>query len=208
MRIKLKNGYSRAIPPENNAKMICSTVATVAGMFFYGILLPYDWEQRFGLFAHPIRWVAHAVPAIGKLAAVSTIPELLIGFTGLAALVAPIYGLLLVWWAFFDCTQEQQIRLILKPPYYPLIIIIFYEIFALFCIYYFYINPFPVDSACGGHNWGNMVCARMLKSPFGLAFYGAIVTAGVGVIWGSALACFIRAIGLLVQEGDEDGNND
>ena len=208
MRLRLPIQYIRYLPRENLAKINYSLLGIMVGMFVYGLLLPNDWEQRFGFFAQPIIWAAQTVPSIGKFAAASTIPELINGFVGFAAYIPPLYAVYLIRWGFFDCSEENGVRLILKSPDHPLIIWIFLWMFSVFVLCYFYVMPFTVNSVCGGTTWGSRTCARMLTSPFSLVFNGSIATAVVGVFFAGSVGCIIRAFGLLIKGDDENGHND
>lgn len=208
MQLRLSIRHIRYLPRENLTKINRSLFGVMVGMFVYGLLLPDDWEQRFGIFAQPILWAAHTVPSIGKFAAASAIPELINGFVGFAVFIPPLYAIFLVKWAFFDCSQDNGIRLILKPPDYPLIIWIFFWMFSAFVLCWFYYMPFTVDSVCGGITWGNRVCARMLNKPFSLILYGSMLTPTLGGFVAMLFGCIIRAFGLLIQGDDENGHND
>ncbi len=207
MQLRIPIKYINYLPRKNLTRINYSFLAVMGGMFVYGLLLPTDWEQRFGIFAQPIIWATHFVPSIGKFAAASTIPELINGFLGLAAYISLLHGVYVFRWAFFDCSQGNGVRLILKSPNYSLIILIFLWVFAVFVLSVFYVMPFSVNSLCGGITWGSRTCASMLESPFSLILYGSMATAGLSAFSVGSVGCIVRTFGLLIQGDDEDGSN-
>lgn len=68
-------------------------IGGILAMMMYGLLLPTDWQERFGVLAQPIIWAAETVPSIAKMAHVSAIPELIQGFYGLGVYIVPLSGL-------------------------------------------------------------------------------------------------------------------
>ena len=60
-------------------------------LFLFGMLLPNDWRQKFGMLSTLISWVAGVIPSINKVAAISPISELVQGFFGAAFLFVLIF---------------------------------------------------------------------------------------------------------------------
>ena len=65
-------------------------------MFIYGLLLPQDWETKFGYLAEPIILMRKHIPSIDKLAQASTIPELVRGFLGMSVIVSIILSIFMI----------------------------------------------------------------------------------------------------------------
>lgn len=66
-------------------------------MLVFGLLLPTNWRELFGLLGLPIDWAAQTAPAIVKVASVSPIPELVSGFFGFAAWAVVCFAVMLAW---------------------------------------------------------------------------------------------------------------
>ncbi len=170
-------------------------------MFFYGMLLPANWEQKFGIFAKPIIFAAENVPSITKLTEISSVKELTRGYFGLGVYIVPLFSLLIV---FFCREFENRIihafhktsRSFLKTftiIYFiglPLIIFIFYL---------YYINPIFNGSLSGG-NRGELILIFMLKYRLMLSLLGSIYTVGLGILGWIAIAIIMGPIILLVKK--------
>lgn len=176
-------------------------IGGIASMFVYGLLLPNDWRQQFGLFAQPIIWAADTLPSIAKLATFSSMPELIRGFYGLGAYVVPLFGFLMV---VFCGALGARVRHAFSRPDWP-----FWKTFGflyillcptlLFCLWMFYIHPFPPDNITESYTWGSRIFFRTLHSRFSLAFYGSIVTIGFGTFFYGLTILFVGPITLLFQ---------
>ncbi len=173
-------------------------LTSMACMFVYGILIPADWKTFFGIFGEPISWASKVVPAIDKLARVSPIPELVLGFVGLSSLAVPILGLLT---ALKDPMRER-IRFAFSRPEWPFLKA-FGFIYLLGCpclvalLWAVYVLPINID-VTGGHTWGGQVLASLIAGRFALAFYGAILTGGLGLLVFFLLVYFIGPISLFL----------
>ena len=72
-------------------------------LFLYGLVLPEDWDQRFGIFAYPIRLAAQ-LPIIESFASAAAQPKGIVsGFLGLGLWLSPILGFYL-----FLCLYSRQ----------------------------------------------------------------------------------------------------
>ena len=76
---------------------------TALVFFLYGMVLPEDWDQRFGIFTWPIRFAAQ-LPIIESFATAASLPkEIVAGFLGLVPWLSPILGSCL-----FLCLYDRQ----------------------------------------------------------------------------------------------------
>lgn len=176
-------------------------LSTMACMFLYGIFLPVSWEDRFGPFGEFITWTALTVPAAVKLAEVSPIPELVSGFVGLGAWVAPAFALLFV----SKDPIGERVRFAFSRPGWPFLKT-FGFLYLLACpaimigIWVAYCMPITIDMT-GGFTWGGKLLVSMITDRFSLAFFGAIFTAGIGLLFWILIAYVVGPI-VLMLNGD------
>jgi hypothetical protein len=191
-----------------NKHMNQLVIGGIVGMFIYGLLLPTDWQQRFGLAALPIDWAVENVPSIAKMAEVSPIPELIKGFYGIGVYVSPLFGLLMV---SFCGALGARIRYAFSRPDQPFwktvsIIYLLCCPFILLCLWLYYINPTP-EGVLGGNTRGSRIFITMLKYRFNLALFGSVATIGFGVFVWMLIVALVGPIILFIK-GDKNGDND
>ena len=162
----------------------------ILAMIVYGLLLPMDWQARFGILAQPIAWAAHTAPSIATIANYSAFPELIKGFFGLGCYLVPLYGL----FAYIYCGYPKlSIRIAFTSglpgrPFWEKIVII-YLIFCPMIIFFLWIYYFYAPSGDLSRQtatWGGRIFLWTLESRFALAFFGSFLTVGI-----SMFVCYI-----------------
>ena len=141
--------YITFLPDRNEKRLSTSFLIVIVGMCIYGLVLPHDWEQRWGIIAQPILWAVQMIPSIEKFAVASSIPELVKGFTGFAALIIPCHTIYLFRWAFFHFSEKDNPQIILAYLDKSVFKNVLAFIFSAFIIYIFYYMPFSVSDLIG-----------------------------------------------------------
>ena len=99
-------------------------------MFIYGLLLPQDWETKFGYLAKPIILIRKYTPVIKNLAQASTIPEFIRGFLGMSVIVLIILSIFIIIHgtpaeriknAFYKKNWRERIEIFLWHTWYFLL---------------------------------------------------------------------------------------
>ena len=176
---------------EDNIKAIIDTsnkcteryiIITSILMFIYGLLLPQDWETKFGYLAEPIILIRKHIPSIDKLAQASTIPELVRGFLGMSVIVSIILSIFMI----IHGAPAERIKNAFYKKNWREIIESFFTGYLLsplllVLLWFFYEYPFGFDINKSPCNWGCNVIKAMLTSRYWLAFCGAILTGGIGI---------------------------
>lgn len=184
---------NRVKPPgleQANRRMNRLLVYSIGFMFLYGLVLPDDWRELFGIFSWPIDWAAHTVPSTVKAVSVSPIPKLVAGFFGMATWVIVAFVVSMVW----KDPLGERVRYAFNQPgkspwkmgaflyllFLPLDAMLIWAAFVL-----------PGRTYLGyGTNWAAQVFYSMISERFALAFYGSLITTGVGMF------IFLLAVGV------------
>ena len=90
-----ENNIKAIVDASNKRTGRCILTASI-WMFIYGLLLPQDWETKFGYLADPIILMRKYTPVIENLAQASTIPELVRGFLGMSVIVSIILSIFMI----------------------------------------------------------------------------------------------------------------
>lgn len=196
---------NRSKPPileQANQRMNRLIVYSIGFMFLYGLLLPDDWRKLFGILGWPIDWAARTVPSTVKAASVSSIPELVAGFFGMATWVMVAFVVAMIW----KDPLGERIRFAFSQPgkspwkMGAFLYLLFLPL-DVFFIWFVFVLPWHMHLV-HGTNWGAHVFNSMIDGRFALAFYGALVTGGVGMF------IFLLAVGVfgpfyLLRKGDK-----
>jgi|GEM_PF-4852970 len=181
----------------------CILTASI-GIFIYGLLLPQDWESKFGYLAEPIILMRKYTPVIENLAQASTIPELIRGFLGMSVIVSIILSIFMIIHGapaeriqntFYKKNWRERIEIFfmgyLVFPFVSFMVLwLFYEFsFDLAA------NYSPYDRICGITERSCNMTKALLTSRYWLAFCGAILTSGIGF---SISALFLFYFGPLI----------
>lgn len=196
---------NRSKPPileQANRRMNRLIVYSIGFMFLYGLLLPDDWRELFGTLGWPIDWAARTVPSTVKAASVSSIPELVAGFFGMATWAIVAFVAALIW---KDPLGERVRYAFNQPGKSPWKMGAFLYLLSLpllvFLVWFVFVLPWYMHLA-HGTNWGAQVFNSMINGRFALAFYGALVTGGVGMFI-FLLVVFVFGPFYLLRKGEK-----
>ena len=202
--MNIKEDNIKAIIDASNKRTDRDMIITSIGMFIYGLLLPQDWETKFGYLAEPIILIRKYTPVIENLAQASTIPELIRGFVGMSVIVSIILSIFIIIYsapaeriknAFYKKNWRERIEnffmgYLVFPFVFFMMLWILYEFsFDLAA------NYSPYDQICGITERSCNMTKALLTSRYWLAFYGAILTSGIGF---SISALFLFYFGPLI----------
>mgnify|MGYP000848690675 CR=1 FL=1 len=174
------------------------------GIFIYGLLLPQDWESKFGYLAEPIILMRKYTPVIENLAQASTIPELIRGVLGMSFIVSIILGIFMTIYsapaeriknAFYQKNWRERIEIFFMGYLaFPFILFMMSWLFYEFS-FDLAANYSPYDRICDITERSCNMTKALLTSRYWLAFYGAILTIGIGF---SISALFLFYFGPLI----------
>jgi hypothetical protein len=174
------------------------------GIFIYGLLLPQGWETKFGYLAEPIILMRKYTPVIENLAQASTIPELIRGVLGMSFIVSIILGIFMIIYsapaeriknAFYQKNWRERIEIFFMGYLaFPFILFMMSWLFYEFS-FDLAANYSPYDQICGITERSCNMTKDLLTSRYWLAFYGAILTIGIGF---SISALFLFYFGPLI----------
>ena len=179
-------------------------IITLIVMFIYGLLLPQDWETKFGYLAEPIILIRKYTPVIENLAQASTIPELIRGFVGMSVIVSIILSIFIIIYsapaeriqnAFYQKNWRERIE-----NFFTIYLVFPFVFFMMSWLFYEFsfdlaANYSPYDQICGITERSCNMTKALLTSRYWLAFYGAILTSGIGF---SISALFLFYFGPLI----------
>ena len=179
-------------------------IITSIVMFIYGLLLPQGWETKFGYLAEPIILMRKYTPVIENLAQASTIPELIRGVLGMSFIVSIILGIFMIIYsapaeriknAFYQKNWRERIEIFFMGYLaFPFILFMMSWLFYEFS-FDLAANYSPYDQICGITERSCNMTKDLLTSRYWLAFYGAILTIGIGF---SISALFLFYFGPLI----------
>ena len=177
-----ENNIKAIVDASNKRTGRCILTASI-WMFIYGLLLPQDWETKFGYLADPIILMRKYTPVIENLAQASTIPELVRGFLGMSVIISIILSIFMIIYgapaeriknAFYKKNWRERIENFFMG--YLAFPFVFFMMSWL--IYEFSFDWELNELPC---NWGCHVMNAMFTSRYWLAFCGAILTSGIGI---------------------------
>ena len=185
----------------------CILTASI-GIFIYGLLLPQDWESKFGYLAEPIILMRKYTPVIENLAQASTIPELIRGVLGMSFIVSIILSIFMIIYsapaeiiqnAFYQKNWRERIE-----NFFTIYLVFPFVFFMMLWLFYEFsfdlaANYSPYDQICGITERSCNMTKDLLTSRYWLAFYGTLLTIAAGtciftlfVIYFGPLILFIK----------------
>jgi hypothetical protein len=175
---------------------------TTGLMFAYGILLPAQWQDLFGIFAWPIQFAAQSAPATVKVSELSPIPDLVNGFFGLGSWVVIAFTLILV---SRDPIGERIRFAFSRSGKSPLKTFGFIYLLGvptcLLGLWVAFFMPISIDMT-GGVTWGSKLLVSMITSRLALAILGAIAVTGLGMLVYILVVAILGPI-VMVFQGDK-----
>lgn len=94
--MNIEENNIKAIVDASNKRIERYMLTASIWMFIYGLLLPQDWETKFGYLAEPIILIRKYTPVIENLAQASTIPEFIRGFLSMSVIVLIILSIFII----------------------------------------------------------------------------------------------------------------
>jgi len=171
-----------------NKRLTRMLIGGILAMMVYGLLLPMDWQARFGILAQPIAWAANTAPAFATIANYSVFPELIKGFFGLGCYVVPLYGLFMYVYCGFPRVSLRYVLSRPGRPFWEKVILLYFlwcpMVILFLWIYYFYAPSGDLSRQTA--TWGGRIFLWTLESRFALAFFGSFLTVGI-----SMFVCYI-----------------
>lgn len=169
-------------------------------MVAYGLLLPTNWQEMFGIFGFLINWAGQTAPATVKVASVSPIPELVSGFFGFGAWGVVCFAVLLAW----KDPLAERIRYAFtrpgKSPWKTGVALYFLGVpVLLLCLWVVFFMPIDVNP--NGVTWGSKVLFTMISGRLALALLGSLALVGVGLFFFLFLALVIGPVCLVIKGG-------
>lgn len=194
----------------NSKRMGQALIGGIIAMTVYGVLLPIDWQERFGLLGQPIVWITETLPGFAKLARFSTIPELLRGFYGLSLYVMPLFGVFLyIYQTRYLNWSLRSMFANSKRPFWETfcILYLFFVPIIIGCLWLVYMNPVQ-DRGPSPHAYerGFIYLNEILDNRFALACYGSGMTIGASLFICLLMHALVGPIVLLVKfiKGDKE----
>ena len=96
---------------ENAGKIHKICYGFMSALFVYGLFLPDNWAELFGIAARPILWAARHVPIARDMATISSNPEFMAGFMGLAVYMPWLCFGCFLWYGLVDRSDPETIRI-------------------------------------------------------------------------------------------------
>ena len=151
-------------------------------LFIFGMLLPNDWRNIFGIFFEPISWVAGVIPSIKKIAAISPISELVQGFFGGAFLFLPLFYAAIIRRDSIGLRFNNSLDRATSKFKFVLLI---YSTALLSMLFLYYILFLPGEVRLGlTPTRGQAAFSLMVSYRFTLALFGSLLIMGVcGFLW-------------------------
>jgi hypothetical protein len=151
--------------------------------FIVGLLLPSNWAERLGISAEPISWAALHVPSVSKMVAASPIGDVVQGFFGIAALLLPIFYLLLVVRDPIGLRFEYALNRVASG--FKFIWLVYFVVVPTLALLVYFIVFWPFEVRLGlTPTRGQMLLSLMISYRFTLALFGSFLIVGTGLcLW-------------------------
>lgn len=151
-------------------------------MCLYGLLLPTDWRSILWPFSELISWVADFVPAAREASSVSSIPDLVRGYIGFAAIGTVAFAIAL---CHRDPLGDRVKRGFNRSSSSTVgtglfIYLIGAPTLVLFLWFIFFLPD--VESLVSGKNYAAELFRLAINNRIALSIVGAIVTTGMGLL--------------------------
>ena len=90
--------YIETMPVENQKRIHRVCYIFMFAVLLYGLFLPDNWKENFGILTVPILWAGQHIPIIYNVIEIGANPEFVSGFMGLVIYIPFICNVFFIWY--------------------------------------------------------------------------------------------------------------
>jgi hypothetical protein len=166
-----------------NQRMVKRFQKIMLFLFVFGMLIPIEWKQTFGIWGEPVSWLAEMIPSIKKAAAISPISPLVQGFYGAVFLLSPLLYGVFAWRDPF--AKRFKYALDRAQSKFKFFVTVYFLVIPIFTFLLYVILFLPIEAQLNVvPTRAQLIFSLMMSYRFTLVLFGTMLTlSAYSILW-------------------------